>query len=49
MNANQPEVPVAEIPLPESHSELELLLEALNALNEALDHYEAEATEPVQA
>ena len=42
MNETETEVAVAEIPLPDSHRELELLLEALHALNDALDQYEAE-------
>jgi hypothetical protein len=48
MNAIEPEaeVPAAEMPLPESYRDLELLLEALHALNDALDQYEAE--EPVR-
>lgn len=40
MNATETEVAVAEMPLPESHRELELLLEALHALNDTLDQYE---------
>jgi hypothetical protein len=36
------EIEVSELPLPQTQHELELLLEALNALNEALDHYESE-------
>jgi hypothetical protein len=43
MNETETEVAIAEIPLPESHRELELLLEALHALNDALDQYETEA------
>ena len=42
MNAIEIETPVRPIPLPESHRDLELLLEALRALNDALDHYAAE-------
>lgn len=42
MNETETEVAVADVPLPESYRELELLLEALHALNAALDHYEAE-------
>ena len=42
MNAIEIETPVTPIPLPESHRDLELLLEALRALNDALDHYAAE-------
>jgi len=46
---NQPEIQVTtpDLPLPETQRELEMLLEALNALNEALDQYEVE--EPVPA
>ena len=46
---NQPEIQIAtpDLPLPETQRELETLLEALNALNQALDQYEVE--EPVQA
>jgi hypothetical protein len=44
MNAIETEVRVADMPLPETHRDLELLLEALQALNEALDHYEVEET-----
>lgn len=45
---NQVMTPAAEpeFPLPETQRELELLLEALHALNEALDHYEAEIVSP---
>jgi len=41
---NQPETAVLEndVPLPDTQHELELLLEALHALNDALDQYEAE-------
>lgn len=42
MNETETEVAVAEMPLPESHRELELLLEALRALNDVLDQYEPE-------
>ena len=42
MNETETGIAVAEMPLPESHQELELLLEALHALNDALDQYEAE-------
>ena len=42
MNATEIENPPMTIPLPESHQDLELLLEALNALNAALDQYTAE-------
>ena len=42
MNQPQPEIEVSDLPLPDTQRELELLLEALNALNDALDHYEAE-------
>jgi hypothetical protein len=46
MNVKEPpiETAEAELPLPETQRELELLLEALNALNDALDHYECEQT-----
>ena len=33
---------VSDLPLPDTQRELELLLEALNALNNALDQYETE-------
>ena len=48
-NMNQPEIEITtpDLPLPESQRELEMLLEALNALNAALDQYEIE--EPVHA
>ena len=41
-NMNQPQVEsqVGELPLPDTQRELELLLEALHALNNALDQYE---------
>jgi len=39
---NEPEIEASDIPLPETQRELELLLEALHALNDALDQYEAE-------
>ncbi len=42
MNAIETEVRVADMPLPETHRDLELLLEALHALNDALDQYETE-------
>jgi hypothetical protein len=42
MNAIETETPLTLIPLPETHRDLELLLEALRALNDALDHYAAE-------
>ena len=42
MNQPQPEIAVSDLPLPETQRELELLLEALNALNDALDQYETE-------
>ena len=42
MNAPETEVAVAEMPLPDTQRELELLLEALHALNNALDQYESE-------
>ena len=44
MNAIETEVCVANMPLPETHRDLELLLEALHALNEALDQYDADKT-----
>lgn len=46
MSQPQPEVSVSDVPLPETQRELELLLEALHALNSALEHYEAEEIEP---
>jgi hypothetical protein len=49
MNQPQTEIEVSDTPLPDTHRELELLLEALTALNESLDHYletEAQATDP---
>ena len=42
MESTETESPVLEMPLPESHQDLELLLEALHALNNALDQYEAD-------
>jgi hypothetical protein len=45
-NMSQPEIEVSDMPLPETQRELELLLEALRALNSALDHYETEALAP---
>ena len=42
MNQPQPESEVSNLPLPETQRELELLLEALNALNQTLDQYEAQ-------
>lgn len=42
MNQPQPEIEVSDLPLPDTQRELELLLEALNALNDALDQYETE-------
>jgi hypothetical protein len=44
MNAIDTEACVTEIPLPETHRDLELLLEALHALNDALDQYESVET-----
>jgi len=44
MNQPQPESEVSTLPLPETQRELELLLEALNALNQTLDQYEAQET-----
>jgi hypothetical protein len=46
MSQPQPEFEVSDMPLPETQRELELLLEALHALNSALDHYETEALAP---
>ena len=42
MNQAGTEISVNNLPLPETQRELELLLEALNALNDALDRYETE-------
>jgi len=42
MNQPQLEIAVGELPLPDTQRELQLLLEALNALNDALDQYETE-------
>ena len=39
---NEAEIAVSDMPLPETQHELELLLEALHALNNALDQYENE-------
>ena len=39
---NEAEIEMSDMPLPETQRELELLLEALHALNDALDHYVAE-------
>ena len=47
MNHTEIETEAVGLPLPETQRELELLLEALHALNDALDQYEAE--EAVQA
>jgi hypothetical protein len=44
MNAIEPDISPAEVPLPESHHDLEMLLQALHALNDALDQYQAEET-----
>ena len=44
MSSTVIETSTTEFPLPESHQDLELLLEALHALNNALDQYEAETT-----
>ncbi len=49
MDQPQPEIEVSDLPLPETQHELELLLEALHALNNALDHYEAEVVAPATA
>jgi len=46
MSQPQPEIEVSDMPLPDTQRELELLLEALHALNSALDHYETEALVP---
>jgi len=46
MSQPQTEIEVSAMPLPETQRELELLLEALHALNSALDHYETEALAP---
>ena len=51
MNAiNEPpmEVQVSEVPLPDTQGELELLLEALHALNDALDQYELQEADARQ-
>lgn len=40
MNQQLAEFEVNDMPLPETQRELELLLEALHALNDALDHYD---------
>jgi hypothetical protein len=42
MNATETQPSIGELPLPESHRDLELLLQALHALNEALDKYDTE-------
>ena len=42
MNQTPADIEVGEVPLPDTQRELELLLEALHALNDALDHYETE-------
>lgn len=47
MNQPETDIKTADLPLPDTQRELELLLAALNALNDALDQYEVE--EPVQA
>jgi ribosome assembly protein YihI (activator of Der GTPase) len=44
MNHPQLENEVSDLPLPDTQRELEQLLEALNALNQTLDRYEAEET-----
>jgi hypothetical protein len=49
MNQLQPEIEVSDMPLPETQRELELLLEALHALNNALDQYETEVPVPAGA
>jgi hypothetical protein len=48
MNQLENEISGEELPLPDTQHELELLLDALNALNESLDHY-LEAEKPVAA
>ena len=47
MNQPQLETEISDLPLPDTHRELELLLEALNALNESLDHYLETEAQPV--
>ena len=42
MNQTEAVISESDLPLPDTQRELELLLEALHALNEALDQYEAE-------
>jgi hypothetical protein len=42
MNQLQPNIEVGDMPLPETQRELELLLEALHALNDTLDQYDIE-------
>jgi hypothetical protein len=42
MDQPQAEFEVSDMPLPETQRELELLLEALYALNNALDQYDTE-------
>lgn len=50
MSAIESAASPAEIPLPESHHDLEMLLQALHALNDALDQYQAtEAPDPSPA
>jgi hypothetical protein len=43
MNQLKPNIEVCDMPLPETQRELEMLLEALHALNDALDQYDVEA------
>jgi len=45
MSQPEIEIEVSDMPLPETQRELELLLEALRALNDALDHYNTEASD----
>ena len=46
MTQPPPEIEMSEMPLPETQRELELLLEALHALNSVLDSYETEVLAP---
>ena len=48
MNQPENEISREDLPLPDTKHELELLLDALNALNESLDYY-LEAEKPVAA
>ena len=47
MNQPQTEIEVSDLPLPDTHHELELLLEALTALNESLDQYLETEVQPI--